>query len=546
MEFARALLSDSPTLRLFLVVGLGYLFGLVEIRGASLGLAGVLFAGVLLGAWGGPEFALPEVVASLGLAVFMYTLGIHAGPEFFKAFRAQGLRLTALTLAALALGAAAAAVLSRAAGLSGAMAAGIFCGALTNTPALGSVLEQLRRTLPPGDPALASPAIGYSVAYPFGALGVAIALRAAVRIFGIDLARERREHDALQGAGAVYARSIAVTKPLPEAGIADAAWAMRRTGVVITRHRRAGETRIATPHTVLVPGDAVLAVGTREALDRATALLGEEAAERLDLGRPDIGQRRILVTNRDAVGKRIGELDLPSLGAVITRVRRGDVELAGHPDTVLEFGDRVRVVAYEDRFDAVTDLLGDSLSAIREADFLPLAVGLSAGVLAGLVPLPLPGGLSVRLGTAGGPLFVALLLGRLGKTGRWIWSLPTEVNFTLRQFGLLLFLAAVGLKAGGEIVGPLGEMGLSLFGIGCAVTLVVAAATLALGRFALRANAVELFGMLPAVHTQPAALAVATRLTGSDATSLAYARVHPIATVAKILLAQALVALLGP
>jgi putative transport protein len=175
-----------------------------------------------------------------------------------------------------------------------------------------------------------------------------------------------------------------------------------------------------------------------------------------------------------------------------------------------------------------------------------MALGLSIGVLFGMVTVPLPDGSELRLGAAGGTLLVAIVLGRLGKTGRLIWTLPTEVNFTLRQFGLILFLAAVGLKAGGEILDPLEREGLSLLWIGCLVTTFVAVATLLLGRFLLRLNAVELLGVLAGVHTQPAALAFASDRTGSDGTSLAYASVHPIATVIKILVAQALLLWLGP
>jgi putative transport protein len=563
METFRSLLASNEPLRLFVVIGLGYLLGQLKVRGVGLGVAGVLFVGLVVGAIGrttpsgAPAYALNDIVAVLGLVIFLYTLGLQAGPGFFSAFRAEGLRLAGVTAAAIGIGAAltwgSVALLEVPRG----MAVGLFCGGLTNTPALAATLDTLRRTS--GSPlgaaagaptgaeyrAQVSPTIGYSIAYPFGVLGVVLAARFGVRLFRLDLRRERGEFDKKHAPGELLVRHLRVTKKKPNGNFLEAGWVSERSGAVLVRYRHDGITQIVGPETVLEPGDIVIILGTQEAIDRTVEMVGELASdEHLEIARPDIEYHRILVSNRSVVGKRIADLHIEAYGGIITRVRRADIEVAGTPNTVLELGDRVRVVAYTSSLEKIVNLLGDSIRTIAETDFLPLAFGLSLGVLVGMIPIPVPFGNDLRLGVAGGPLLVALVLGRLGKTGRIIWGLPMEVNFTLRQFGLILFLAAVGLKAGGEVLESLRPESAYLFAVGAALTTAVALATLVLGRLVLKLNAVDLFGVLAGVHTQPAALAFANRLTESDGTSLAYASVHPLATILKILAAQIMISLL--
>lgn len=545
METVRLVLAENALLRLFVALGLGYLLGQVRILGVGFGVAGVLFAGLILGAWGGPEFALPEIVTLVGLAIFVYTLGLQAGPGFFAAFRRDGLRITILVAAALASGTVLVALVGPLLGLTAGEAAGLYCGATTNTPALAAALDTLAARLPPGDPERLAPAVGYSVAYPFGVLGLVVILQLFCRVFRIPVERERQEHERRGGRGPITTRDIKVLRSSPDGGPLDAGWVMERSGAAITRCRHHGETMLAGPRTILCVGDTVLAVGSAEALDRAERLVGERTEEHLLVTLPDVATRRILVSNPAVAGRRISDLHLDTYGAVITRVRRGDVEVPGTPDTVLELGDRVRVAAYERSLPALTRLLGDSIKTIAETDFLPLALGLSIGVLLGMVAIPLPLLGDLRLGVAGGPLLVALVLGRLGKTGKVLWGLPLEVNFTLRQFGLLLFLVGVGLRAGAAILDPLRTEGPALIALGAAATTVVALTTLLVGRFALRLDIVELLGVVAGVHTQPAALGIASGITGAEGTSLAYARVHPIATILKIIIAQGILAALG-
>ena len=551
MDTILKLLGENVPLRLFTVVGLGYLLGQIRIRGVGLGVAGVLFMGLAVGAMGGKGFALPDIVSVLGLVIFVYTLGLQAGPGFFSSFRSEGLRLAGLTTAAVLTGALLVCGSVFFLGISKGTAVGLFCGGLTNTPALAATLETVRRSAlsaPEGAPPTAeqvrlqiSPAIGYSISYPFGVLGLILAAQFGVKFLRIDLKRDREEFLRRHGPGEIIVQHLKVLHKKPNGNFLEAGWVTEHTGAILVRHRHDKVTQIVTPEAVLEPGDIVIALGSREAIDKAKEVVGEPTDEHLEIDRPDIEYRRILVSNKDVVGKRIADLHLEAYGAVISRVRRADVEVAGTPDTVLELGDRVRVVAYCSSMDKLVALLGDSIRTIAETDFLPLAFGLSLGVLVGMIPIPLPYGAELHLGVAGGPLLVALVLGRMGKTQGIIWILPMEVNFTLRQFGLILFLAAVGLRAGGEILEPLKTEGPFLLLVGAVITLTVASLTLLVGRLLLKLNAVDLLGVLAGVHTQPAALAFVNRLTESDGTTLAYAAAHPLSTILKILVAQFLI-----
>jgi putative transport protein len=290
----------------------------------------------------------------------------------------------------------------------------------------------------------------------------------------------------------------------------------------------------------------VTVVGAADELDRVTAQLGEESDERIDLDRREYDQRRVFVSNPEVAGRRLGDLDVGNrLDAVVTRVRRGDADLLPHDDMVLELGDRVRVVARHERMPDVTAFFGDSYRGVSEVDLFTFGLGLALGLALGAIPLPLPGGVRVSLGFAGGPLVVALVLGTLGRTGPLVWSLPYAANMTLRQMGLVFFLAGVGTRAGRSFVTTLTSSGgLALFAAGAVVTCVAAAATLWVGHKLLRIPMTLLIGMVAGVQTQPAVLGYALDQTGNDLPSVGYAAVYPLAMIAKILLVQIVLLLL--
>jgi putative transport protein len=537
-----AAFAANPLLLLFAVVAVGYPLGRLRIAGFSLGVAGVLFAGLAAGALH-PDLRLPELIYQLGLVLVVYTIGLANGPTFFASFRRQGLRDALLVAVLLTTAAVAIGGLARLLGLDRALAAGLFAGSLTSTPALAAVLESLRHaSLTKG--ALASePIVAYSVAYPMGVIGMLASIAIFQRWQRIDYREERARTRERPAGGRLASRTVEVQR-FGDGGslkdlIRDRAW-----DVVFGRLKREGQLSLIDRDDILQAGDRVTIVGPLAELDRVEAYLGCASAEQLDLDRAQMDSRFAVVSNREVVGRRLRELALPErFGAVVTRVRRGDVELVPRSETVLELGDQARVLAQRSDLDAVGRFLGDSYRALRELDVLTFSLGLGLGLAAGMVALPFPGGISVRLGLAGGPLVVALVLGALGRTGPMTWTLPHSANQTLRQLGVIFFLAGVGTRAGDAFLATMRQsQGAILFVTGAVVTLVVALTTLWVGYRVLRIPMGILTGMLGGLQTQAAVLAFAQEQSDDDLPSVGYARIYPIAIFLKIILAQILLA----
>ncbi len=544
------LLIDNPLLLLFVVAAIGYPLGRIKIRGSSLGVAAVLFVGLAIGALD-PNLKLPELVYQLGLVIFVYTVGLSSGLGFVASFRRKGLRDNLLVVGVLALALLLALGAYSLLRLQPTLTAGLYAGSLTNTPALAAVLDYIKGSAPSSalDQMLAEPVVGYSIAYPMGVVAMILVIYLTQRIWKIDYAREAqrvREAYAVTTNARLQNRTVRVTRPeatvKPIRDLLD----QHRWDVVFGRMKRNGQLLLAIGQTQLQIGDLVSVVGTLEDLDGVTTFLGEASDERIELDRSQFDYRRIFVSNPKVAGHRLRDLNLPQqFGAVVTRLRRGDVEFLPHGDTVLELGDRIRVVTARDRMDAVSAFFGDSYRALSEIDILTFSLGLALGLLLGLMPIPLPGGLSLKLGLAGGPLIVAMLLSTLGRTGPLVWSLPYSANLTLRQIGLILFLAGVGTRAGYTFVTTLTQgNGVSVFVAGAVITVAAALITLWAGYRLLNIPMSLLLGMLAGLQTQPAVLGFALEQTRDDLPNIGYASVYPIATIAKILFAQLLLTLL--
>lgn len=541
-----ALLRESPLLLLFVVASIGYLVGRVRAFGVSLGVAAVLFVGLGASAID-DKLQLPEVVPQLGLTLFVYTLGLASGPGFFSSFGKRGLRDAAIVGGALALGAGLVAIAEVVLHIGAPTAAGVFAGALTNTPALAGVMQQLKQSAggAPGAAALAAPVVGYSVAYPMGVLGAIFAIAIAERLGRGDPRVPASDRSGGEGRR-ITSRTVRITKPEAIGKPAEALVKHEGWDVILGRIRRGKEIAIIDDLTVLAADDRVTVVGPEDEVARVTAALGEIAGESIEMDRSVIDYRRMFVTNPKVVGRTLEELAIHRrFGAVVTRVRRGDVELLGDQDMVLEAGDRVRVVAPRERLDELSRFFGDSYKAVAEIDVLTFGLGVAIGIGIGEIPIPLPGGVTFRLGAAGGPLIAGLVLGRLGRTGPLPWSLPYSANLTLRQLGLVLFLAGVGTRSGGTFAATIAKGGaLPLFGLGVLVTAIVAAAIVVVGR-RLRIPVPVLAGMIAGIHTQPAALMFANERAGNETPNVGYTAVFPLATIVKIVLAQLLVMILA-
>ena len=534
--------ADSPILTLFVVIGLGYLLGELEIAGFRLGVSGVLFVGLAVGSLS-PDVALPEVVPTLGLIIFVYAVGIHSGRAFFDSFKREGYRNSLLAVAVLLVGAVLAVASSYTLGLGGPRAAGLFCGALTNTPALAAARERI--TVNGRASGLAAgeirrladqPVVAYSIAYPIGVIGVLLSFQLARRLWGLKV-------PPAEEAPEIQARDFVVSNPgITGRTVSDVLRVHKDVGFVISRIRHGGRTDLAKPDTVLSEGDIVVAVGEEEALERALHIFGAPTDARLEVDRSELDYRRIFVSSKEVVGKRLQDLDLQNrLGAMITRLRRGDVDVVPRPDTRLEMGDVVRVLTRKEKFPAVSRFFGDSLRGTAETDFGSVAIGMVLGVMVGMLPIPLPGGTTVTLGLAGGPLLVALVLGRLERSGRVTWIIPAPAGLTLRQIGLLLFMAGVGVKAGYSFADTIRSNGAQMLAAGALITFGVTLCTIFVGHRLLKIPFDALMGLVSGVQTQPACLAYATGLTRSDAPNIAYAGVYPAAMIAKIILAQLLI-----
>lgn len=509
-------------LLLALLLLFGALIGQVRIGGVSLGAAAVLFVALGFTAWAGTqgvELALPEVIGSFGLILFTYTIGLSSGPSFFASLK-RGWPIILGTVGALGVAAAAAIVAGRLLGVSKAVAAGTFAGALTNTPALAAAGQAV------GDAEL--PAVGYSISYLWGVLGMLLAAMYALSRKDVNIGNVtvRLKQETIH---------IDLDNPPQTADILE-----RYPAVSVNRVTRAGEpVEVALPERQLQRDDLISVVGSREAVAQLVDELGH--VSKIDI----IGDRKYLDSNRITLsveefsGKRIEELELlERFGAHVSRVRRGDQDMIVDEDFRVQIGDRIRVVAPRDKIVAVRTYLGDSERGFSDINPAALALGLTLGVLLGVVPFPLPTG-TFSLGSAAGTLMVGLVFGRMGRIGRFPVRMPTTAAQTLSSIGMLTFLAYAGTKAGGQFIGAVtSDLGLKIFILGFIVTCAAAVSLLVLGKLQ-GTNSVQLSGQLAGAQTQPAVLAFAnTRTEFDNRVALGYAMVYPAAMVAKILLAQ--------
>lgn len=540
-----AILRDNPLLLLFLVAAIGYPLGRIKVRGSSLGLAAVLFVGLGFGAVS-PDLRVPEIVQSLGLVLFVYTLGLSAGPGFFASLRGRGLRDNLFALAMVAVAALLTVLFHVGLHLRPPQTAGIFAGTLTSTPTLASILEVLKHA-GASERDLTDPVVGYSLGYPVSVLGMMLMISLARQLWRVDYAAEAGRIREKSATGErLESRSIRITRP--EAIGQSVREMVRRHGwhILFGRLKRSGRVELVREHTRFAADDLISAVGPLDELERAAAYLGEMGDDEISMDRRHWDYRRMFVSNSQVAGVRLRELNLPErFDAIITRIRRGDVEWLPHGDTVLELGDRVRVLTRRVNLDAVSQFFGDSYKALSEIDILSFSLGLALGMLLGLVPFPLPGGITLRLGMAGGPLIVALILGAVERTGTVVWSPAYSANLVLRQVGLVLFLAGVGTRSGYDFYRTLaGGQGLVILAVGAAITCGVGFLALWIGYRVLKIPMGLLVGLLAGIQTQAATLGFALEQTKDELPNLGYATVYPFSMISKIVIAQLMLALL--
>lgn len=554
-DASTSLIVASSLLILMLVAFGGLAIGSVKFRGLGLGIAGVLFTGLAFGHFGfSIDHRVLDFAREFGLILFVYTIGIQVGPGFFASLRRNGLRLNAMAAAIVLLGAGTTLVLwklfMQPEDLPAAV--GLLSGAVTNTPSLaaaGGALREVSKQMaePLSDEVLAIPQQAYAVAYPFGILGIICAMLLIKRLFRVSLADEQLAFATghTQQQESPQAKNLEVRNP---------ALFGRRLGdvpligsgeVVVSRMLRAGRVEVARPDSVLAEGDVLLAVGTAGLLRQSEMIVGAESQVDVKAVPSEVESRRILVTRRGVSGKTVGELHLRDrFGVNLTRIQRNDLVLPATDGMRLQLGDNLIAVGAKDSLQQAALVLGDSPKQLDHPQAVSVFIGIALGVLVGSFPLYLPQmPMPVKLGLAGGPLVVAIVLSYIGRIGPMVWYMPLAANFMLRELGIVLFLACVGLSGGQTFVSAIQSHGLQWFAFGALITFVPLILVGLVGRICFRMEFMTLCGLLSGSMTDPPALAFATTVTGSDAPSIAYATVYPLTMLLRVLLAQLIVLL---
>ncbi|MDB6175629.1 MAG: aspT [Chthoniobacteraceae bacterium] len=524
----------------------GMALGSLKFKGIGLGTSGVLFAGILVGHFGETvDHHTLDFVKEFGLILFVFTIGLQLGPGFFAALRQQGVKMNVLAAAIVILGAVSAPLIGWLAGFDPAAVLGIFSGASTNTPSLGAGTQTLGTVPGITDERLTLPALAYAVTYPTAIIGIIGTLLLLKQIFRVDPVREAADAAARHRSKAQPLESctLIVTNPNLDNIRLDAIPGRIESRVTISRVRHGNQTHAATDATVIYRDDRLSAVGTRAGLDQFARVVGECSQEDLVLDEGTITFRRVVATARDVLGKTVGELNLGErFGVAVTRVTRADLEMSAVPDLRLQFGDQMQIVGAPADLDKATAALGNSLKELNETHFIPFFIGITLGVALGTMPIALPGlPLPIKLGLAGGPLIVALLLGRVGRIRRQVWHMPVNTNLAFREFGIALFFAAVGLAAGAKFFATVfSSTGVQWLLAGLCVTVLPLMLIGIAARVVLKMNFIDLSGLLAGSMTDPPALAFASNIAGSDAPAVAYATVYPLTTLLRILAAQVL------
>lgn len=543
----------STLLVVVFVCAAGLALGHLRLRGVGLGVAGVLFAGLLVGHLGFvPPAPALELLRDLGLLLFVYTIGAQLGPGFFQSLRHGGLRLNLLAMAVVLLGVAMAAGCSLLFDLDVAGVVGVLAGATTNTPSLGAAQQVLDGLTAADDPRRGLASLGYAVAYPFGVAGIILSLVLLRVVFRIDpRAEEKAAVEAQRRAHPPVERlSVRVENRNLQGLTVAAVPGIDALGVVISRILRHGRVAVesARPDTVLSVGDTVLAVGAAKDLEALRIILGSAADTDLMAVPAAVTFRRAVVTQKSAINASLHQAEV-ALGGVVTftRLRRGEVELTARPGLRLRFGDLVHMVGAPADLDRAAQWFGNSDQALVTTELLPIFLGLAAGIAVGTWGLSVEGlPAPLELGLAGGPLLVAIVLGRLGRVGPVVWYMPGPVNAALRELGMALFLAAVGLTAGAHVLEALRSgAGPTWLAVGMAITLVPLLVVGAVGRLVLGLDYPTLTGVLAGAMTDPPALAFAQGLAGAEGPAVGYATVYPLTMVLRIVSAQVLVLLLS-
>lgn len=538
---------------LALVAVVGLFIGNVKFRGIGLGIGGVLFGGIIVGHFvsqAGMTLSsdMLHVIQEFGLILFVYTIGIQVGPGFFASLRVSGLRLNLFAVLIVIIGGLVTAILHKLFDIPLPVVLGIFSGAVTNTPALGAG-QQILRDLGTPMEMVDQMGMSYAMAYPFGICGILFTMWMLRVIFRVNVETEAQQHESSRTNGGALIRTINIRVENPnlhDLAIKDVP-ILNGDKIICSRLKREETLKVPSPDTIIQLGDLLHLVGQPADLHNAQLVIGQEVDTSLSTKGTDLRVERVVVTNENVLGKRIRDLHFKErYDVVISRLNRAGVELVASGDISLQFGDILNLVGRPSAIDAVANVLGNAQQKLQQVQMLPVFIGIGLGVLLGSIPVFVPGfAAALKLGLAGGPLIMALILGRIGSIGKLYWFMPPSANLALRELGIVLFLSVVGLKSGGDFVNTLvnGE-GLSWIGYGALITAVPLITVGILARMLAKMNYLTMCGMLAGSMTDPPALAFANNLhPTSGAAALSYATVYPLVMFLRIITPQLLAVL---
>lgn len=523
------------------VISVGVLLGKIKIFGVSLGVTFVLFAGILMGHFGFTgETHILHFIREFGLILFVFCIGLQVGPSFFSSFKKGGMRLNMLAVGIVLLNIAVAlSIYFIDGGIDLPMIVGILYGAVTNTPGLGAAQEALNQINYTGDPI----ALGYACAYPLGVVGIIGSIIAIRYICRVNLKKEEQElntqeadvkHQPHMLHLEVHNESISGKTLLQ---IKD----FLGRPFVCSRIRHEGHVSIPNHETIFHVGDQLFIVCSEEDAEAVAAFIGKEIHVDWEKQDTPMVSRRILVTKSEINGKKLGSLHFRSMyGVNVTRINRSGMDLFADPNLVLQVGDRVMVVGQQDAVERVAGVLGNQLKRLDTPNIVTIFVGIFLGILLGSLPITFPGmPTPVKLGLAGGPLVVAILIGRFGHKMHLVTYTTMSANLMLREIGIVLFLASVGIEAGEHFVQTVVEgSGLLYVGYGFLITVIPLLIIGMISRFYCKVNYFTLMGLIAGSNTDPPALAYANQTSGNDAPAVGYSTVYPLTMFLRILAGQ--------
>ncbi len=533
-----------------LVISIGIALGRIKIFGVSLGITWILFVGIAFGHFGlNIEPDILHFVKEFGLILFIYSIGMQVGPSFFSSFKQGGLTLNMLAASIVFLGVITTYVIHVITNLPISTMVGILSGAVTNTPGLGAAQQTFFDVTGNVDPTIS---MGYAVAYPLGVVGIIVSLILFRYIFKINFENENKELDNLDTSKYTEAQmySLVINNPAVFGKTISAAKSLIDKEFVISRvqHVEDGNIQIAQPQTILQQGDKVLIVSNLQNIDTIAALLGTQIEmDQKDWSKLDteLVSRRIIITKPEINGKSISNLKFRThYGINVTRVNRAGLDLIGNPKLQLQLGDRLTVVGSAKSIESIEKLLGNSLKRLREPNLISIFIGIALGMLLGSIPFMIPGiPQPVKLGLAGGPLIVSILVSKFGPRYKLVTYTTMSANLMLREIGIALFLACVGLEAGKGFIDTIVGGGYVWIGYGAIITILPLLIVGTIGRLVFKINYFTLMGLVSGSMTDPPALSFANATAGNDSPAVSYATVYPLTMFLRVITAQILILL---